>query len=354
MTFACPWILLMLPLALVALRQRSPAAITVTGLSVWREIPSSSRLRWLRRLRYMSALAIGCLITACAGPQVERQVSEETQEGVAIQLLVDVSSSMEQSLAADDGERMSRLEATKRVVEQFVGHRENDLIGLITFARYADTLSPLTHGHDALIEIIRDIDIQERPTEDGTGYGDALALACARLDQMGQWNPAAGKRTDQGSRSDPMESSMWSVRSKVVVLLTDGENNCGLHLPEEAAGLAKKWGIRVYAISMRDNERGGALEKRGDDEGLTDAEKLLRHLADQTGGAYWTIGNATHLQEVYEQIDRLETSEIKTTVLYHSEISPLFQYFAVTALMLLLAERIMRATWLRVAEEVSR
>jgi len=345
MTFAYPWILLMLPLALVALRQRRPSAITVSGLAVWRNVPPSGRLRWLRRVRYMSAVAVALLITACAGPQIERQVGQETREGVAIQLLVDISSSMEQSLAADDGERMSRLEATKRVVEQFVRHRPDDLIGLITFARYADTLSPLTYGHDALVEIVRELDIQERPTEDGTGYGDALALACARLDQMGQWQPADGERTAEPSAA---------VRSKVVVLLTDGENNCGRHLPEEAAGLAKKWGVRVYAISMKDDDDEIALERRSDDEGLTDAEKLLRRLADETGGAYWRIGNATHLQEVYDQVDHLETSEIKTTILYHSEISPLFQYLACVAFTLLLVERIMHATWLRVAQEVSR
>jgi Ca-activated chloride channel family protein len=343
MTFAYPWILLMLPLALAALRERPLSAITVSGLAVWRNVPPSRRLRWLRRIRYLSAIAIGLLIMACAGPQMERQVGEETREGVAIQLLVDISSSMEQSLAADDGQRMSRLEATKRVVEQFIRHRSDDLIGLITFARYADTLSPLTYGHDALVEIVRELDIQERPTEDGTGYGDALALACARLDQMGQWQPDGEGLTDDLSAA---------VRSKVVVLLTDGENNCGLHLPEAAAGLAKKWGIRVYAISMKDDESENQLERRNDDEGLTDAEKLLRRLADETGGAYWRIGNAAHLQEVYERVDRLETSEIKTTILYHSEISPLFQCFACLAFVLLLTERLMRATWLRVAEEV--
>lgn len=345
MTFAYPWILLTLPLALVVFRQRPLSAITVSGLAVWRSVPPSGRLRWLRRLPFLSAVAIALLIVACAGPQMERQVGDETREGVAIQLLVDISSSMEQSLAADDGERMSRLEATKRVVQQFVRHRPDDLIGLITFARYADTLSPLTYGHDALVEIVRELDIQERPAEDGTGYGDALALACARLDQMVGWQPAAGKRA-----ADPLAT----VRSKVVVLLTDGENNCGLHLPEEAAGLAKKWGIRVYAISMKDDVAGSTLERRSDDEGLTDAERLLRRLADETGGAYWKIGNATHLEGVYQRIDHLETSEIKTTILYHSKLSPLFQYFACGALVLLLAERIMRATWLRVAEEVSR
>jgi len=276
---------------------------------------------------------------------MERQVGEETREGVAIQLLVDISSSMDQSLATGGEVRMSRLEAVKRVVEQFIRHRADDLIGLITFARYADTLSPLTYGHDALVEIVRGLGIQERPTEDGTGYGDALALACARLDQMGVWQPAAGNRTADLSAA---------VRSKVVVLLTDGENNCGLHLPEEAAGLAKKWDIRVYAISMKDDEGGSTGAERKDDDGLTDAEKLLRRLADETGGAYWKIGNATQLQDVYERIDHLERSEIKTTILYHAEISPLFQYLACAAFVLLLAERVLRATWLRVAEEVGR
>ncbi len=344
MTFAYPWILLMLPLALIPLRRRPLRAITVSGLAVWRNVPPSGRLRWLHRVRYMSAFALGLLVTACAGPQMERQVGEETREGVAIQLLVDISSSMEQSLAADRGERLSRLEAAKRVVEQFIRHRGDDLIGLIAFARYADTLSPLTYGHEALVEIVRELDIQERPAEDGTGYGGALALACARLDQMCQWQPGAG---------EPASDPSATVRSKVVVLLTDGENNCGLRLPEEAAGLAKKWGIRVYAISMKDDEDASSQELRNDDEGLTDAEKLLRRLADETGGAYWKIGNATHLQEVYERIDHLETSEIKTAILYHSEISPLFQYLACAAFVLLMAVRIMRTTWLRVAEEVS-
>ena len=79
---------------------------------------------------------------------------------------------------------------------------------------------------------------------------------------------------------------------------------------------------------------------------------MLRRLADETGGAYWKIGNATQLQEVYERIDHLETSEIKTTILYHTEIRPLFQYLALTAFVLLLRSEVLRATWLRVAEEV--
>jgi Ca-activated chloride channel family protein len=343
MTFAFLWLLFLLPLALVALRERPLGAVTVPGLAVWRNVPPSPRLRWLGRLRLLRAAAVALLLAACAGPRMERLIGEETRQGVAIQLLVDISSSMDQSLAAGEGVRMSRLEAVKGVVEQFIRHRPDDLIGLVTFARYADTLSPLTLGHDALVEIVRSLAVQERPTEDGTGYGDALALACARLDQLGRWQDAAGDHA-----TDPSAA----VRSKVVVLLTDGENNCGLHLPEEAAGLAKKWGIRVYAVSMKDDEGDlSGAERKEDDGGLTDAEKLLRRLAGETGGAYWRIGNAKQLQEVYARVDELETSEIKTAMLFHAEISPLFQFPALVAFALLLAEQILRATWLRVAEE---
>ncbi|MCL4203308.1 MAG: VWA domain-containing protein [Pirellulaceae bacterium] len=346
MTFAFPWILVLLPLALLALHRRPRAAIAVPGLAVWRNVPPSRRLRWLRRVRLLVAMAIALLIAACADPQIERQVGEETRQGIAIQLLIDISSSMDQSLAAEDGARVSRLEAAKQVVEQFIRHRPDDMLGVITFARYADTLSPLTFGHEALLEIVRGLAIQQRATEDGTGYGDALALACARLDHMGQWQPAAESRT-----ADPAAA----IRSKVVVLLTDGENNCGLHLPEEAAGLAKKWGIRVYAVSLKDDERDGTgSDQKADDAGLTDAERLLRRLADETEGAYWKIGNATQLEEVYERINQLETSEIKTTILYHTEIRPLFHYLAIAAFALLLIEQILCATWLRVAEEVER
>jgi Ca-activated chloride channel family protein len=344
MTFAFPWILLFLPLALATLRERPLAAITVSGLAVWRDVPPSRRLRWLRRVRWLRAAALALLIAACAGPQMERQIGEETRQGIAVELLVDLSSSMDQSLASGEGKALSRLSGAKRVVEQFIRHRPDDLIGLITFARYADTLSPLTMGHDALVEIVRGLAIQERPDEDGTAYGDALALACARLDQTGKW-----QRTDESAAADPSAA----IRSKVVVLLTDGENNCGLHLPEEAAGLAKKWGIRVYAISMMDDNTGNpGAEPKADDDGLTDAEKLLRRLADATGGAYWKIASAERLQAVYGRIDRLERSEIKTATVYHAQVNPLFQYLALSALVLLLAERISCATWLRVAEEV--
>jgi Ca-activated chloride channel family protein len=343
MTFALPWILLFLPLSLAALRERPHAPITISSLAAWRGVPPSGRLRWLRRVRFFRAAAVALLIAACAGPQVERQIGEETRQGIAIELLIDRSSSMDQPLASGEDETASRLEAAKRVVEQFIRHRPDDLIGVITFARYADTLSPLTMGHDALVEIVRGLSIEERPGEDGTAYGDALALACARLDQMDK-----GELVGRNAAADRRAA----VRSKVVVLLTDGENNCGLHLPEEAAGLAKKWGIRVYAISMMDEQSGdpGADQQAGDD-GLTDAEKLLRRLSDATGGAYWKIANAAQLQAVYDQIDGLERSEIKTAIVYHAEIRALFQYAALAALVLLVAERIVCATWLRVAEE---
>ena len=138
------------------------------------------------------------------------------------------------------GRRKTRMEVAKRVLEEFVlgdgkelKGRPNDLIGIITFARYADTVCPLTMGHQALASMARDIQVNERPNEDGTAYGDAAALAAARLSHYEK------QLQEEGLASDSM-----NIKSKIMVLLTDGENNCGRFLPLQAASMAKEWGIK--------------------------------------------------------------------------------------------------------------
>ena len=167
------------------------------------------------------------------------------------------------------------MEVAKEIVERFIvgdgdklQGRPNDLIGLITFARYADTRSPLTMGHKALVDIVRRLEIQNRPNEDGTAYGDALALACARLEKLEELRVTQ----EDGSRT------VQDIESRVVVLLTDGENNSGKYLPLEAAALARKWNCRVYVISLGDN-----LEEQGADGRLvppSEAEQVLKHIAE--------------------------------------------------------------------------
>lgn len=222
MTFALPGLLLLLPLALLALRKkRRFRAIEVSSLRGWQAVGNSWRIKWLGRMRWVRAAVVALLIIALAAPEIDRPVEEVVRQGIAIEMLVDISSSMESSIEGEGPKKLNRMEAAKKEVESFVQSRSDDLIGLITFARYADTVSPLTFGHKALLQLVGEIEIQNRPNEDGTAYGDALALACAQLEQMSQW-----QRENQ---------PLAAIKSRIVVLLTDGENNCGLHLPQEAA-----------------------------------------------------------------------------------------------------------------------
>jgi len=336
MSFSLPWALLLLPFALLFLRKRRPDAIAVSSLAGWQGAAQSRRVKWLKALRIFRALAFVLLIIALSGPRTERPVSEEIRHGIAIELLSDISSSMDRNITGNSAQKINRLEAAKKVVINFIGKRPDDLIGLITFARYADTLSPLTFGHSALLQLVQDIKIQDRPNEDGTAYGDALMLACAHLDRMNDW------RTDK--ERDSVKAPAASMQSKTIILLTDGENNCGLHLPQEAAGLAKKWGIRLYAISLGDSG-----ETRAE---LTDAEQLLKMISEGTGGAFWKIYNTDELAGAYETIDQLEKSEIKNTTLVYTEYQNIFAFFALPALLLLMLEQILSATLLRVTWEV--
>ena len=326
MTFVYPWILWLLPLSLLLLRKRKLNAIDVSSLSSWQGAAEPRRVRWLKLLSILRTASFALLIIAMAGPRTERPVSEEVRQGIAIEMLLDISSSMDRNVKGSGGEQTTRMEAAKNAVEAFIKNRTDDLIGLITFARYADTLSPLTFSHEALIQLVQEVEIQDRPNEDGTAYGDALSLACAHLDRMKEWN----------------DEDQQAIQSKTIILLTDGENNCGLHLPQEAAGLAKKWGIRIYAISLGDT----------DERELTDAEQLLEFISKETGGGFWKIYNIDELSDTYARIDELETSEIKSATLMHTEYTAIFTFFALPALVLLLLERLLNATALRITEEV--
>jgi Ca-activated chloride channel family protein len=267
--------------------------------------PSSGKARWLWlpiTLRHVSAILI---LVALARPQASSSYEAQVSEGIAIQMLVDVSSSMDISTAKVDGQRSSRMEVAKTMVKQFIAGdgetlngRPNDLIGLITFARYADTRSPLTFGHKALLQIVDDLKIQERPNEDGTAYGDALAIAAARLNNMDEL------------RSSLNAKEIESIQSRIIILLTDGENNSGAHLPIEAAGLAKAWGCRIYSISLGTpaNQTGSTLSV----EALTPAEQMLEHISNETGGIFRQAFDAESLRSVYQEIDQMERSKIST------------------------------------------
>ena len=154
--------------------------------------------------------------------------------------------------------------------------------------------------------------------------------ACAQLEQMSNWQ-GGGRDVDV-------------IKSKVVVLLTDGENNCGRHLPQESVGMAKKWGIRIYVISLGESDESGEL---------TDAEGLLESVADCSGGCFWKISDEKGLDNAYSEIDKLEKSNITDSTIVHNEPVQVYPFFLIPAALLLILDLVMGATLLRVNQEVS-
>jgi Ca-activated chloride channel family protein len=171
----------------------------------------------------------------------------------------------------------------------------------------------------------KDLHVNETPNEDGTAYGDALALASAQL-----------KSFEERLKSDQSDSSQ--ATSKIVVLLTDGENNCGLHMPEQAAAMAAEWEIKVYVISMGDmgdRQRmivnGEAFQTKGL---MNDNAWLLKKMAESTGGLYKHAEDYDSLLSVYEKIDALEKGQLQTQSL--ERYTPALGPFALAALLGLL------------------
>ena len=305
MSFLYLWVLLLIPLLLWLVRGRlRRTSLKVSSLGLWSEV-DAGRARYLWIPVFLRRMTLVLLLLALARPQAGSTYSMNVSEGIAIQLLVDVSSSMDMNVRDLDGQNRSRMEVAKEMVKKFIAGdgntlqgRSEDLLGLITFARYADTRSPLTFGHDALLQIVSSLEVQERPNEDGTAYGDALALAAARLQNI------------EALQFGQVSESADAIESRVIILLTDGENNSGAHLPLEAAGLAKAWGCRIYCISLGDTA--GEYSSKVQIDKLTAAEQTLKHISDETGGIFRQATDYESLLSVYEEIDRLERSDIAT------------------------------------------
>lgn len=346
MTFASPsaFCFLFGVVLVVMLNRRRPGRVTVAFPSM--DLLSRTGRTWRQRLLWLppclGTLATVLAVVALARPQAQEARVREEHEGIAIEMLVDVSSSMDMN-ASRRGGRASRLEVAKQVLLEFVLGNEkglpgrvHDLVGIITFARYADTVCPLTLGHDALAYLAREIEVCDRPNEDGTAYGDATILAAARLKKL-----EAGRTP--GERGDK------DVKSKIIVLLTDGENNCGSHLPMEAAALAREWGIRIYTISMGERPADQAGDGSSPLSSLrsdqVETEETLRFMAELTGGIYRTADDFDSLQAVYSEIDRLETSQLRPVLF--QEPRELFWMFAVASVSVMLTDVIARHTFLR-------
>jgi Ca-activated chloride channel family protein len=350
MRFAAPYaflLLMVLPaVAWAQLRARRTGAVRFPSLD--RVATLRPTLRWrLRRLPLALRLAAAVLmIVALARPQVVTSETRISTEGIAVEMVVDRSGSMGAEMDFD-GERMTRLDAVKRVFKEFVlGNddtlpgRPNDLIGMVAFARYADTVCPLVRAHDALARFAETTRLVQHRAEDGTAIGDALALAAARLRKAEE---------EIRRREDGPEDDRFVIKSKVIILLTDGRHNAGKTTPRQAAAIARDWGIKIYAIGMGGGEAfttirtplGAMKVPAGGDLD----EETLRAVADTAGGRYFAAADADGLRRVYAEIDRLEKSDIEA--LEFAQYDEAFPPYALAAGALLLAEVLLACTWLR-------
>jgi Ca-activated chloride channel family protein len=299
------WFLLVVPVVLVwslLLRRRAigfSAVDRATRISPsWRE-----RLLWLTPV--IRSLALAALIAGAARPQLGVGRERTITKGVAIMMVLDRSLSMRAEMDYA-GERVSRLEGVKRVFSDFVvGNRESggsltgrdgDLIGLVGFGAFAETYCPLVREYPPLIEATTQIEYARSNTEAGTAVGDAIALAAARLQ-------SAEEQLRRFDDPDTTEADPeFEIASKVIILLTDGEQNQGDRHPLEGAALAKEWGIKIYTIGLG-SDSGGFFGGRG--------STVLPRVAELTGGKHFDTADGDGLENIYAEIDALEPTEIE-------------------------------------------
>lgn len=322
-----PWallLLLILPvLAYLALRKERTAAVKFPSLVDVRNCHLSWRIRFRPFLKVARLLALALLIFALARPRKGTVLSEISTEGVAIEAVVDRSGSMQAEM--DFGQKLNRLEVVKKVLADFIEGdekgltgRPSDLIGLITFARYADTVCPLVLSHNVLLEFLKKTEIVELRSEDGTAIGDAIALAAARLRKAEE---EIQRRNTQLARlgrggSETAEQAGFKIKSKVIVLLTDGRNNTGEYAPLDAAELAKKWGIKIYTIGIGSGQAYTTIQtvlgtyRMPTPQDLD--EGLLKTIAERTGGFYSRADDTEALRSIVKKINQLEKTHVKS------------------------------------------
>lgn len=263
-------------------------------------------------------LALACIIIALARPQISNDEQQAEGEGIDIILCIDVSGSM----TAQDF-TPNRLEAAKKVAQDFIDHRSTDKIGIVIFSGESFTQCPLTTDHNVLKLQIEQI--RNGLLEDGTAIGSGLATSVDRL---------------RNSKE----------KSKIIILLTDGVNNGGLIDPSTALEIAKAYKIKVYTIGVGtegyaqtpvSTPMGVVMQN----EKVAIDEKLLQTISNETGGTYFRAKDNEGLKNIYDQIDKLEKSKVQITI-YH-RYTEKFYPFVFAALAFLFLEVILKFTIFR-------
>jgi Ca-activated chloride channel family protein len=276
-------VLAFLPLIWWMRRRRRPVAVRYARVDILRKGPVSGA--FLRRLRaVLRVIAIVAATLALVRPQSGARADSARGEGIDIMLVLDISSSM----LAEDFQPDNRLAVAKNELKKFVSGRRDDRIGLVAFAGEALTQVPLTVDYPVLVQAVENLEAGTGQLEDGTAIGTAIATGANRLRVAG--------------------------RSRVMVLLTDGENNRGAIDPRTAAQAAAVFGVRIYTIGVGSEGTApmpvsrGVFGLRYENRPVRIDETLLEDIARSTNGRYFRARDAAALEHIYEQIDKLERS----------------------------------------------
>lgn len=291
----------------------------------YRHGPRTFRTAMIHSPFVLRMLVFILLVLVMARPQTQNALREKETEGIDIMMAIDISTSM---LTPDL--RPNRIEAAKQVACEFISNRPHDNIGLTLFGGEAFTQCPLTTDHAALLSMFNGVscDLQSGGIiAPGTAIGMGLANALSHL---------------EGSKT----------RSKVIILITDGENNTGEISPLMAADIAKQSGIRIYtiAIGLQGKSRQTVAQLPNGEyyqanvENAMDPE-TLKEIAATTGGIFYQAESNKKLREIYDDIDKLEKTKLK--VLNYDRHYEAYQYFALAAFILFALEVLLRLTWLR-------
>ena len=329
MTFAHPWFLSGLALIPILLLlylkgRKNRRTLGYSDLSSLRLSGQSWRQHCIHLPLLLFLAGLTLLIISLARPQEGIEKTEQINHGIGIEIVVDRSGSMKAPVIYG-GVEMTRLDAVKRAFSRFIfgdtpnhGGRPNDLVGIIAYSQFAETICPLTLAHDTLEDFIGLIRIPTEgdPLDDGsTAIGDALALAAARLHEAGS--------SDDG----------YKLKSKIIILLTDGVQTAGHYSPMQGARLAKEWDIKVYTIYIGDKPESAGFFRMGN-RGAK-AIKVLKNIAHETGGMFWQArsdrgDSSDTLHEITSAIDNLEKSEIES--IRYLDYKEFYQRYLLTGL----------------------
>lgn len=317
------WLLLLLPLMLLWYwfwNKKSQANVTFSTTIAFKKTKSWSDALY-HLLFVLRMIAIALIVVALARPQTHSENAKtKITDGIDIVMAIDVSASM---LSQDL--KPNRFEALKKVASQFVKDRPNDRIGLVIYAGESYTKTPVTTDKSIILNALSEITYGQ--IEDGTAIGMGLATAVNRLKES-------------------------KAKSRVIILLTDGVNNTGFIDPQTAAELAAEYGIKVYTVGIGTNgmalspyalNADGSIIYRMQQVDID--EPLMKKIAQVTKGRYFRATNNQKLQQIYDEINQMETTKIEE--FKYTEVDEKFRWWVLVAGVLLLLEFVLRHTLLR-------